>query len=59
VLDELAHQVDAFDLMVFGRGREPALHAGRKRFDDKRTGGQGLGRGEVGHDVKTLYKLTV
>lgn len=51
VLDELVHQVDALDLVVFGRGRETGLNAAQKRIDQERAGGQGLGDGELGHDV--------
>lgn len=49
VLDELAHQVDALDLVVFGGGGETGLNAGRKGVNQERAGG--LGGGELGHDV--------
>ena len=51
VLDELVHQVDALDLVVFGRGRKTGLHAGRKCVNPKWAGGQGLGGRKLGHDA--------
>jgi hypothetical protein len=51
VLDQLVHQVDALDLVIFGGGGETGLHAGRESVDQERAGGQGLGGGKRVHDV--------
>ena len=49
MLDQLVDEVDALDLVVFGRAGETGLHAGRESVDKERAGGQGVGGGKLGH----------
>lgn len=52
VPDELVHQVDVFDLVVFCWRRESGLHAGRESVDQERAGRQGLRSGKLVHGAE-------